>query len=102
MQPSTPIATEERVSRALNFCRVRIAALSSGGKILAPPPVKNYGTPPEFYFVWPKGMFSTSDGDGVLNPAAATCRGNIFTGLITELSMNGVDVTRAAWRNIDK
>lgn len=50
------------------------------------------------YFVWPKGVFFYADRDGVLNAASATCSGDVTTGLITELSLNGQDVTAAPRR----
>ncbi|WP_306393424.1 hypothetical protein [Telluria beijingensis] len=98
MQPIASATTEEQVARALATCQARIAALSVGGKVPAPPPAKNYGTEPEFYFVWPKGVFFYADSEGVLNAASATCRGDVATGLITELSLNGQDVTDAPRR----
>lgn len=57
----------------------------------APPSAKNYGTYPEFYFVWPKGTFHVADYEGTLVPASATCRGQMDTGLITEMSLNGAE-----------
>lgn len=95
MRPFVDPPTDEHVAQALEVCRSRIAALSAGGKVPAPPPAKNYGTLPEFYFVWPKGVFFYADSEGVLNAASATCRGDVTTGLITELSLNGQDVTTA-------
>lgn len=83
---------------ALMTCQKRISALSIGVKVPLPPAARNYGTPPDFYFVWPKGTFYYSDSEGVLNAAAATCRGDLATGLITELSLNGRDVTVAPRR----
>lgn len=98
MQPIAGATTEEQVARALVACQARISALSVGGKVPAPPPAKNYGTAPEFYFVWPKGVFYYSDNEGVLNAASATCKGDVATGLITELFLNGQDVTTAPRR----
>jgi len=98
MRPFVDSPTDELVAQALEVCRSRITALSVGGKVPAPPPAKNYGTLPEFYFVWPKGVFFYADAEGVLNAASATCRGNVNTGLITELSLNGQDVTASPRR----
>lgn len=98
MEPIAGLRPDELNARALAACQARISALSIGGEVPAPPPTKNYGTAPEFYFVWPKGVFFYSDDEGVLNAASATCRGDIATGLITELSLNGEDVTAAPRR----
>ena len=98
MEPIAGLSADEQVARALAACQARIAALSVGAKVPAPPPAKNYGTLPEFYFVWPRGVFYYADSEGVLNAASATCRGYVATGLITELSLNGQDVTTAPRR----
>lgn len=98
MEPIAGLSAEEQVARALATCQARITALSIGGKVPDPPPAKNYGTLTEFYFVWPKGVFFYADSEGVLNAASATCRGDVTTGLITELSLNGQDVTTAPRR----
>ena len=98
MEPIAGLSADEQVARALAACQARIAALSVGGKVSAPPPAKNYGTLPDFYFVWPRGVFFYADSEGVLNAASATCRGDVATGLITELSLNGQDVTTAPRR----
>jgi hypothetical protein len=82
-----------KTGKALVTCQNRIAALSFNGEIQTPPDTKNYGTYPEFYFVWPKGTFYDTNPDGVLNPASATCRGDLQSGRINELSLNGKDVT---------
>lgn len=98
MEPVAGISFDEQVAHALATCRARISALSVGGDVPVPPPARNYGKAPEFYFVWPKGVFFYSDSEGVLNAASATCRGDVTTGLITELSLNGQDVTAAPRR----
>ena len=82
-----------KTHRALATCQSRIADLSVTGEIQTPPDAKNYGTYPEFYFVWPKHTFYDTNPDGVLNPASATCRGDLRSGRIIELSLNGEDVT---------
>jgi hypothetical protein len=82
-----------RTHKVLATCQSRIAGLSFTGEIQMPPNVKNYGTFPNFYFVWPKGSFYSTNLNGVLKAASATCRGDLRSGRITELSLNGEDVT---------
>jgi hypothetical protein len=82
-----------RTQKVLATCQSRIAGLSFTGEIQTPPDVKNYGTFPDFYFVWPKGSFYSTNLNGMLKAASATCRGDLRSGRIIELSLNGEDVT---------
>lgn len=82
---------DELVATALTSCRNRIATWPKYDYVTMPPPAKNYGTPPDFYFVWPKGIFQVTNDEGERVPASATCRGHLDSGLITELSLNGAE-----------
>jgi len=82
---------DELVAAALATCQMRIARSTRYDRVPAPPPAKNYGTPPVFYFVWPRGSFHVTNDEGEDLPASATCRGHLDSGLITELSLNGAE-----------
>jgi hypothetical protein len=82
-----------RPYEALATCRSQIQSLSPAGEVPPLSEAKNQGAYPEFYFVWPKDTryYSLSDKD--LNVPAATCRGDLRSGHIVELFMNGQDIT---------
>lgn len=88
-EPAVTDRKTELVAAALATCQKRIAASGKYDSVPVPPPAKNYGTPGNFYFVWPKGSFQVMNDEGTQLPASATCRGHLDTGLITELSLNG-------------
>lgn len=79
--------------RALTTCQDQIKTLSHAGEVPPLPDAKNQGTYPEFYFVWPKDTLYNSPSDKDLNVPAATCRGDLISGRIVEVFMNGQDVT---------
>lgn len=81
------------VHEALATCQSEIQFLSHAGEVPPSPNVKNQGAYPEFYFVWLKDTRYYSSSDRDLNVPAATCRGDLISGHIVELLMNGQDVT---------
>jgi len=78
---------------ALATCRGEIQSLSPVGEVPPLPEAQNQGAHPEFYFVWPKDTRYYSPSDKDLNVPAATCRGDLRSGQIVALFMNGQDVT---------
>jgi hypothetical protein len=81
-----------KVHNALATCQDQIQTLSPAGEVPPLPDAKNQGTYPEFYFVWPKDTRYYSPSDKDINVPAATCRGDLRSGRIVELFMNGQDV----------
>ena len=82
-----------KVQKALATCQDQIQTLSPAGEVPPLSEAKNQGAYPEFYFVWPKDTRYYSRSDKDINVPAATCRGDLRSGRIVELFMNGQDVT---------
>lgn len=82
-----------RPHEALTTCLSQIQLLSPAGEVPPLPKAQNQGAHPEFYFVWPKDTRYYTPSDKDLNIPAATCRGDLRLGHITELFMNGQNVT---------
>jgi len=78
---------------ALAICQSQIRWLSPAGEVPPLAEARNQGAHPEFYFAWPKDTRYYSRSDKDLNVPAATCRGDLRSGHIVELFMNGQDVT---------
>ena len=78
---------------ALAACRGEIQSLSPAGEVPPLPEAQNQSAHPEFYFAWPKDTRYYYPTDKDLNVPAATCRGDLRSGHIVELFMNGQDVT---------
>jgi hypothetical protein len=80
-------ARQER--QALVACQQAIQAQAQYGAAEAPPYTSNHGTGREFYFAWPTGSFSFSNGFGARVNMSASCIGDLGTGTITQLTVNG-------------
>jgi hypothetical protein len=93
MTPDQETDDAWRSDEALATCRSQIQSLSPAGEVPPLPEAQNQGAHPEFYFVWPKDTRYYSPSDKDLNVPAATCRGDLRSGRIVELFMNGQDVT---------
>jgi hypothetical protein len=93
MNPDQETDDAWRTQQALATCQDQIKTLSRAGEVPPLPDAKNQGTYPEFYFVWPKVTRYYSPFDKDLEVPAATCRGDLRSGRVVELFMNGQDVT---------
>lgn len=90
--PSEEQIRKERVARALLACQKSLVGQALFGNAEMPPPVANYGSGDEFYFTWPIGSFYFKNGFGASIKMSASCIGDISTGKIRQLTLNGKDV----------
>jgi hypothetical protein len=90
--PSDQQLYERKVAQALVGCQQRIAGLAKYGNADTPPFVQNHGRDGEFYFAWPSGSFHFKNGFGAALKMSASCTGDVSTGKIKHLTLNGEDV----------
>jgi hypothetical protein len=90
--PSVEHLNHEKVMAALVHCQDTIHGLAEYGGADAPPYAQNYGKGNEFYFAWPQGSFEFTNGFGARVRMSASCIGNLTTGEITSLTVNGRDI----------
>lgn len=87
--PSAGQEQARQVGRALLACQQAIQAQAQYGGADTPPYVRNYGTAGQFYFAWPTGSFAFPNGFGARTKMSASCIGDLETGTITQLTLNG-------------
>lgn len=87
--PSDDQIQARKVSAALLNCQQRIAGLAEYGGAETPPYTKNHGKGDEFYFAWGTGTFYFRNGFGAQVPMSASCIGNVSSGQIEHLTLNG-------------
>jgi hypothetical protein len=87
--PSPGQLEERQVQQALATCQraIRTQALYDGAD--RPPYVPNRGGAGEFQFVWPSGSFHFTNAFGARLKMSASCSGDLRTGTITGLTVNG-------------
>lgn len=90
--PSEEKKRKQLVSKALLDCQYAIKSLAKFGDAEVPPYVQNFGKDGEYYFAWPLGSFHFVNGFGVKEKMSASCLGDLNTGKITQLTLNGKDV----------
>jgi hypothetical protein len=90
--PSDDEVSHRKVMAALARCQQAIQSTAQYGGADTPPYVKNYGKGDEFYFAWPAGSFEFSNGFGARVKMSASCIGDIPTGEIKSLTINGKDI----------
>lgn len=83
MEPIQEDQTAEKTALALSVCQQRIATLAAAP---SPPHAQNEGNYTQFHFTWPEGTLGRQSSVARLS---ATCRGDLRTGRITEVSVNG-------------
>jgi hypothetical protein len=87
--PSADQAHARQVQRALLACQQAIQAQARFGGAEMPPYTRNHGSGNEFYFAWPTGSFTFSNQFGAAEKMSASCIGDVDTGTITQLTING-------------
>jgi type II secretory pathway pseudopilin PulG len=87
--PSAEQEQSRQVRQALAACQQAIRAQARYGGADAPPYTSNHGTGDEFYFAWPTGSFAFTNGFGAPEKMSASCIGDLRTGTITQLTLNG-------------
>jgi len=92
ISPSSAQIHSRQVSQALANCQHRIRSTAQFGDAELPPHVQNYGTKGEFYFAWPSGSFHFKNGFGAPLKMSASCIGDLSTGEIKQMTVNGKDV----------
>lgn len=90
--PSDDELQKRKVGAALFACQQRIVGLAEYGGADTPPYVKNYGRGDEFYFAWGLGSFHFNNGFGAPLPMSASCIGQLSTGEIRQMTLNGKDI----------
>ena len=90
--PSDAQVHSRKISAALVQCQQRIAGLAEYGDAETPPYVKNYGSGNEFYFAWSAGSFHFKNGFGASVRMSASCAGDLSSGEIKHLTLNGKDI----------
>ena len=92
VSPSKGKTKSQKISAALFQCQQRILGLAEYGDAEMPPYVKNYGKGDEFYFAWPSGTFHFKNGFGSPVRMSASCIGDVSTGEIKQLTLNGKEI----------
>jgi|GEM_PF-3352720 len=90
--PSDETVHARKVSAALLACQQRIAGLAEFGGADQPPYAKNYGKGNEFYFAWSRGTFHFTNAFGARVAMSASCVGDVDSGQIKHMTLNGKDV----------
>jgi hypothetical protein len=91
INPSEEEVRRQKVSAALLNCQQRIQARAEYGGADMPPYARNHGGADEFYFAWPRGSFEFPNAFGARVKMSASCNGNLATGEITSLTIDGKD-----------
>jgi hypothetical protein len=92
ISPSPEQIQDRKVAAALLACQKQIIAHSKFGDAEQPPFSQNHGSGNEFYFAWPTGSFHFKNGFGASVKMSASCIGDLSTGEIKALTLNGKDV----------
>jgi hypothetical protein len=92
INPTADDVHRNKAMAALGRCQEAIHALAEYGGADTPPYTKNWGKGNEFYFAWPRGSFEFTNGFGAKVKMSASCSGDLETGVITDLTVNGKDV----------
>jgi hypothetical protein len=92
ISPSPEQIQDRKVAAALLACQKQIIAHSKFGDAEQPPFSQNHGSGNEFYFAWPTGSFHFKNGFGASVKMSASCIGDLSTGEIKALTLNGEDV----------
>lgn len=90
--PSEEKKRDKLVSKALLNCQYAIRGAAKFGDAELPPYVKNHGSKNEFYFAWPNGSFHFTNGFGAKEKMSASCIGELDTGTIKSITLNGQDI----------
>lgn len=96
MEPIQEDPTAEKTASALSACQQRIATLAASP---SPPHAQNEDNYPQFHFTWPEGTLGRQSSVAHLS---ATCRGDLRTGRITEVSVNGRQSASSQGRMADR
>jgi hypothetical protein len=90
MLAASPARHEQhQVSQALLTCQQAIRAQARYDGSDTPPYTRNYGSAGEFYFAWPTGSFYFTNQYGARETMSASCIGDLATGTIKQLTLNG-------------
>lgn len=90
--PSETTLRDRKVSNALANCQQRIVSQAEFGDAETPPAAKNYGKGNEFYFAWGVGSFHFKNQYGSPMKMSASCIGEVDSGLIRQLTINGQSI----------